>query len=274
MGLLLWVMEVLSNNLKVLSQNISSGYLTSGIGAFGGAYNVCRNIASNVCQPIAYTFLTIFLLLDFLAVAMQLTQQGGSGMAAPVAAMKTFFKLAFVKWAIDNSSALLGAIFDLAVSITSQIGGTTAITIADLTPRMEQLIRDGDYSIIEGIGAFALLFATVIVTWIAIIGLSYVILSRYVQLYFYIALSPIPMSFFAQQHTIQMGVGYFKGFAGVALQSAVIALALKLFPSFASAVAISDNDLGSCCLHIAMLSIILLGTVMGSSQVAQRVFGS
>lgn len=272
-GALLWILECLSQALQVLSQNGSNGYLTAGIGAFSSAYSVCRGIASSICRPIAYTLLTIFLLLDLYEVTTHLYQQGGGGLAAPVAGIKSVIKLAMVKWAIDSSSTLLGGIFDVAVSITARIGGTSALSMGDLTGRMQTFIENTDIGILEGIGYFALMLLALIAAWLAIIGITYVILSRFVQCYFYVALAPIPMSFFAQSHTVQMGLGYFKGFAGVALQSAVIALAIKLYPSFASAITLADDNLGACCLHVAMLSIILLGTIFGSSQVAQRVFG-
>lgn len=271
-GILLTVLDWIRTNLELLNAAGSSGYVTSGIGAFAEAYHLCRSIATNVCQPIAYSLLALFGLLDLFHTSLQLQQQGG-GSSAPLAALKTGMKFAVVKWAVDHAADLLAGIFSVAGEITASIS-TSGVDLASYADPLQQQIEATDFDLWGGVGCILLLFVTYLATWAAIIGVTYIILSRFVQVYFFVALSSIPLSFFEEQHAMQMGLSFFRGFASVALQSAVIVLALRLYPAFASALAVSGDTLAKSCLNIAMLTIILLGTVVGSGQVAKAVFGT
>lgn len=273
-SLLLTILEWIGENLERLNAIGSNEYITSGISAFPDAYSACSSIANTVCQPIAYTLLTIFLLLDLYGVTMHLTQQGGGGMAAPTAVLKSVIKFAMVKWLIDNSTSILSAVFSIAISITTSINTSSGTSAASLIPQMQQIIEDSNAGITEGLGSVLIMFVTYLATWVAIIGTTYVILSRFVQVYFFLALAPIPLSFFGEQHAMQVGMSFFRGFSSVCLQSAVIALALRLYPMFASALTTNGDSISSYCLQIAMLTIILVGTVFGSSQIAKAVFGT
>lgn len=271
---ILGLIEGIAASLQALGSGGVSSYLTAGIGAFPAAYSACQSVANNICKPVAYTLLTIFMMIDLYQTIMQLSQQGGGGMAATSSIIKSAMKYAVVKWAIDFSSSILSAIFSVSVSVTSAIGTTLNVSmdasIAALKAQVDQMTGGP----VSNLGSFLIVAIAYFFAWIATIGINVVILSRFVQVYVFVALAPIPFATFPEQHASQIGISFLRGFASVCLQAAVIAIACRLFPLFASTISPTDQTLLGYCLQIGILCLVLLSSVFSSSQVAKSVFGA
>lgn len=270
---ILGLIEGIAASLQALGAGGVSSYLTAGIGAFPAVYSACQSVANNVCKPVAYTLLTIFMMIDLYQTIMQLSQQGG-GMAATSSIIKSAMKYAVVKWAIDSSSSILSAIFSVSVSVTSSIGTTLNVSMDATVTALETQVDQMTGGPLSNLGSFLIVAIAYFFAWIATIGVNVVVLSRFVQVYVFVALAPIPFATFPEQHASQIGISFLRGFASVCLQSAVIALACRLFPLFASTISPTDQSLLGYCLQIGILCLVLLVSVFSSGQVAKSVFGA
>ncbi|MBN2878390.1 MAG: hypothetical protein JXN65_02060, partial [Clostridia bacterium] len=62
----------------------------------------------------------------------------------------------------------------------------------------------------------------------------YTIYTRFIRLYLFTALAPIPLSTFAGQESQRSGIAFIKSYAGICLEGAVIVLACIIFSALAS----------------------------------------
>lgn len=272
-GAILFLVNTITSLLNGIGASGANNYLSAGINAFPDVYSLCAGVANNVCKPVAYTLLTVFLLLDLYQTIMQLSQMGGGNLTAPVSVLRALLKYLAVKWAIDYAPNILSAIFSICTSITSSIGGNLGSSLVD-TQNLEDAVNAMDSGILESFGALILVALATVVAAVACVAVTMVLLSRFVQVYIFVALAPIPLATLPEAHTAQIGIGFLKGFASVCLQSTVIAVAVRLFPMFASDIAAASNDIAGFAVQIMTICMVLLVCVLTSSQISRSILGN
>lgn len=256
--------------------NLTSGFLTASFSRFGAVNAAMRAVSEDVAKPVAYTLLAILLLVDLYQVSMQISQQGGNSMAPATSVLRSVLKYGVVKWAIDNASVLLTAIFSTCISITSGIEShLPASSIASFfsTEELKNMVNDLTGGVLAQIGSLIVLLLALIGAYAAVISVAIIVMSRFVQLYIYLAFAPVPISMLPDSHTCQIGIGFLKGFTGVCLQSAVIALTLRMFPYFMAAFVTSADSLVGLAFNTLLMSFALAASLTTSGAMAKALVG-
>ena len=89
---------------------------------------------------------------------------------------------------------------------------------------------------------------------------------RFIEIYMYVAISPIPIATFPSEDLSQIGKNFLKSFAAVCLQGTLIYLILTFFP-----VILSDNLLNenSAPLIYSYIPFVLILAVFGANRYAK-----
>lgn len=107
--------------------------------------------------------------------------------------------------------------------------------------------------------------------WI-IMGLVKVIcIARFIEIYMYVAISPIPIATFPSDEMSQIGKNFLKSFAAVCLQGTLIFLVLTFFPVLLSEQLIGDDV---SAFNLLLYSLVLILAVFGANRYAKSMLNA
>lgn len=188
------------------------------------------------------------------------------------------------------------AIFELGSDVATSATGTILTSTPDIDASTLDPLIDDYVAWTDGANGGALdgkpqrqeynhrvgeLFAMALEAFICKIALMviYVILkvlliARMIEIYMYLAISPIPFATFINRDWSSVGVGYVKKLAGLSFQALFIVVALGIYYA---ALAKLNTDIGSYDLHDATLELVFICValvlgIMGSKNLSDSIF--
>ena len=170
----------------------------------------------------------------------------------------------------------------LASSVSAASQEADAFAVKDL---VSKLAYNGTQDVTDYF--FTLLYAMLMCAGAALLALvgftvaCAAVFTRAVELYVLFAFSPVPTSLLAFDETRQMGVGFYRNFAAVALGAAVMALVLYMAPSVLTSgfqglahLVTSDPDTGVTVGADGLLTVLESFAAMGALTYAIAQSGS
>lgn len=266
-----WLAEILT---KFNQAGDGTDLLTKAINGLNGElYGYVKTVMQSVVMPVAYTILALFFLLELYKASQRVEGIGGGSSLGAEVVFRAMFKMALCKMAVDSSLLFMETIYAVFQNITSGI--ETAVTIeagVDGAIDLNALNRHID-SLSLG-GQIGMLIELVIVkfgVWI-IMGLVKVIcIARFIEIYMYVAISPIPIATFPSDEMSQIGKNFLKSFAAVCLQGTLIFLVLTFFPVLLSEQLIGDDV---SAFNLLLYSLVLILAVFGANRYAKSMLNA
>ncbi len=229
--------DAIMSLLKSINDSIvnlsASSALTGGMNSFSGKlYQYILTIQSNVALPIAYVILSLFCVLALYEVSIR-TEHIGSNTMGVELVVSLLIKLSICIWAIDNCPTILNAIYDVTVYFTNQVQqylSMSSMTGFDLDALEEAI---DSLSFWSKFLALIVMFITNLIVQIAVKMAQIIVIARFVELYLYFCVAPIPVATLPSGEMSQIGKNFLKSFAAVCLQGTLIYLVLSFFPFIA-----------------------------------------
>ena len=131
----------------------------------------------------------------------------------------------------------------------------------------------------ESIPLWIVSILCVVIVWILSLVLIMSVYGRFVKLYMYTAIAPIPLAAFAGEPTQNIGKSFLKSYAAVCLQGAIIVLACIIFSVFASSPPAVDADAAAVTqvwTYIGELifnMLVLVGAVRMADRIVKELMG-
>lgn len=266
-----WLAEILT---KFNQAGDGTDLLTQAIdGLSGTLYGYTKTVMQSVVMPVAYTILALFFMLELYKASQRVEGIGGGSSLGAEVIFKTMFKMALCKLAVDSSLLFMEAIYAVFQKITSGI--ETAVTIdlgVDGAIDLNALNHHIDsLSLGDQIGMLIELVIVKFGVWI-IMGLVKVIcIARFIEIYMYVAISPIPIATFPSDEMSQIGKNFLKSFAAVCLQGTLIFLVLSFFPVLLSQ-QLLGNDVSA--FNLLLYSLVLILAVFGANRYAKSMLNA
>ena len=170
---------------------------------YGGVSSIARNIST----PIAFSILSLFIMMELFQLTQRNEMNSLMGIELP---LKFAVKLAICYTFVNVSFDLLVSIFDIALSMIHQMSSFG-------NGSLEQIDLNAFRSELKSVGIFGQLFATLL------------IVIRMLELYIYLAISPIPLATLPHNEMSGIAKGFLKSFTAVCIQGIVMYLMLMMF---------------------------------------------
>lgn len=266
-----WLAEILT---KFNQAGDGTDLLTKAINGLNGElYGYVKTIMQSVVMPIAYTILALFFMLELYKASQRVEGIGGGSSLGAEVVFRAMFKMALCKMAVDSSLLFMETIYAVFQNITSGI--ETAITIDPGVDGPIDLNALNSHIDSLGLGGqIGMLIELVIVkfgVWI-IMGLVKVIcIARFIEIYMYVAISPIPIATFPSDEMSQIGKNFLKSFAAVCLQGTLIFLVLSFFPVLLSQQLLGDDV---SAFNLLLYSLVLILAVFGANRYAKSMLNA
>lgn len=198
----------------------------AGAGAESTLVTVMSTFATAI-KPVGYSLLALFALLEFA----QLSERVGNvtGFMGTGLVIEVLIKLILCKMVVDNSTQICSFVVGVGDNITS-LFGSQSIASVDFEQFKQNIISAfPDWWDIFGQLAFFIISALfIILSCLALLFVKVIYAARYVELYVYTAVSPIPLSTCLSKH-FNVAPNFIKNLFAVALQGALLLLIIKIF---------------------------------------------
>jgi hypothetical protein len=221
------------------------------------------------------------LLVLFFLVGVVKTCSAFADLKRPEVAFKMFVRFALAKTAVTYGLDLMLKLFEIVQGVVVKIMDTAGISrSADAVLPDEIVTAIDNTGFLESIP----LWAVTLIGGLFITVLSFVMImtvyGRFLRLYLYTAIAPVPLSAFAGEPSANIGKSFLKSYAAVCLEGVVIVLGCIIFSLFAASppvVNASDPAVTQVWKYVGELifnMLVLVGAVkMADRVVKEMMFG-
>jgi hypothetical protein len=198
----------------------------------------------------------------------------------PETALKLFVRFAIAKGVVTYGLEVMLALFHIVQGTISTIIGAAGIGAAQQTTLPAEIV-----TAIENCGFFESipLWAVTLIGSLFITVLSFILImsvyGRFLKLYLYTAIAPIPLSALASEPTQNVGISFLKSYAAVCLEGTIIVLACIIFSLFATSAPAVDPNAAAVSMvwsyvgEVVFNLLILVGTVKMADRVVREMMG-
>ena len=273
-----WIVQNLENALGTWNDKLTEIFtiLTQSPDTFkgGSIWKVILNIHSAV-QAVGLALLVLFFVFGVMRTCGSLAET-----KRPEVVMKLFLRFAIAKGVVTYGLEMMNAIFDITQGVVSTIMNT-----ANLPALQETVLPEEIITAVEGCSFFESipLWAVTLIGCLLITVLSFIMImtvyGRFLKLYLYTAIAPVPLASFAGEPTQSIGISFIKSYAAVCLEGAVIVLGCVIFSVFAATPptvnpdAVAVSMVWSYMGEVAFNMLVLVGTVKMADRVVREMMG-
>lgn len=239
-------------------------------------YPLVNDIMDIVILPVAYVVLALFFILEIYRASVRVDGMGGgvANLGAEII-FRIMLRMVLCKLAVDSVPLILNAIYSLTTYITSGVHGVMSdvdfnygigIEVEALRSAVESL---GFWT---GLVSLILCFIVFLISLVAV-GISHVIIvTRFIELYLYYAIAPIPIATLPSDELSSIGKNFLKSFAAVSLQGTLIYIILTFFPVLLNGTFLTDTDnIFLALLGVLGYSIVLVIAVFTTGRWAKSI---
>ncbi|GIP52976.1 type IV secretion system protein [Paenibacillus vini] len=239
-------------------------------------YKYCVDVMDNVVKPVAYTVLALFFVLELYKASTRTDGiGGGANQLGAEIVFRVLFRMVLCKLAVDSVSLIMNAIYDVTTHLTNGIAGQVGdgkVSGGLDTTALEPLIADlGFWKQLVTLIICMIIFLVVL----AAVTIAYIIIfARFIELFVYFAISPIPIATLPNEEMSQIGKNFLKSFAAVCLQGTLIFLVLSFLPSVFTSLTEKSSDamnLWGSLMGVLGYSLVLIMAVMSTGRWAKAI---
>lgn len=270
-----WILGVIETLLKDIL-NSSADFTQSLSGFSETLYEYSSKIQSTVFLPIAYTVLGIFFLLEMWHASTKTEGQGNGAMISVETIIKILLRIVICTTLVDMSPQLFEGIFNLFNGITEQIQDITSTSsaLSNLPGFSEMKETLDEMGVIECIGPFFFTVITLLVVTVTYIASRVIFMLRFIEIYMYICVSPVPLATLANGEIGQVGKNFLKGFIAVSLQGTLLYLVFAFAPPLMGDMlsdGSSSGEVAMSLLSVMTASVVLLIAIFSTGRWAKSI---
>ena len=273
-----WIVQNLQNALDTWNEKLTEIFtiLAQSPDTFkgGSIWKVIINIHSAV-QAVGLALLVLFFVFGVMRTCGSLVET-----KRPEVVLKLFLRFAVAKGVVTYGLEMMNAIFDITQGVVSTIMNTASLPKLQETILPQEIITAvEECSFFESIP----LWAVTLIGCLMITVLSFIMImtvyGRFLKLYLYTAISPVPLSSFAGEPTQSIGISFIKSYAAVCLEGAVIVLGCVIFSVFAATPPTVNADAAAVSMvwsymgELAFNMLVLVGTIKMADRVVREMMG-
>jgi len=262
------------------SANAQIGSVGESVGQSPQQYNnaiftMMQNISDNVMLPIAALIITGILCYELITMV---TEKNNMHDIDTFMFFKYLFKACVAVFLLSNTFVIVNGVFELSNVLVQGVVTTFADTQNELGGYDMTLYNamvsneSGQFSIgalflmfITGLLVRIIMFAVEIIVFIVLIG-------RFMEMYIYCSVAPVPFATFANKEWGSIGTNFIKNIVALTFQAFFIMVLVSIYGIMVSAVDFTDV-LGSLAMS-ACFAICLCMMLFKTSSISKSIFGA
>lgn len=243
-------------------------------------YNAAITIHNTAVKPITSIILSIMFVMMLATTSTR--AEGDRELGIRIIAA-TMFKIAIVFMVAQNAVLFLDAISAIAASVAGTANELDVGSGGGDAALGDQLRDDiEDQGLTEKVTLLVILLLPWLVSIIASVLVIVLVYVRFLQMYLLSAFASLPLAFLGHDDTKNIGIGYLKGFATVALTGTVIVITVKMYQALTGSFGnfLEDYDgedfvgfLFNSFGNFFIAPIVLIFLLFGANGLAKKLVG-
>ena len=207
-----WVQEIIVGTVAASPQSVRSGAIWGIVELIYGAL-----------QAIGYALVVLFFTVGVIR-----TCGSFSEVKRPEHALKLFVRFAIARGVVAYGKEILLAFISIMQGMIVTIFNSTGMTFGEALEVPEEVINAVQASgMSDNIPLLIVTLIGCLLMWVAAFIMIMSCYGRFIKIFMYAAIAPIPLSTFAGEPTQNIGKGFLKSFAGVCMEGVIIVLFLR-----------------------------------------------
>lgn len=194
-------------------------------------YGFAMAIQTNVMKPVGYTILALFALLELYRISEQVEAMGGGSDAGVRLISAALVKVAFCKIAMDSMSLFMNAILQVSIILSKGIGKLVSngkiSGLISLNDIYQPITKESFWTKLM---IWLVLIIVMLITMLAGVLVNVVVAGRFLQMYVFLAVAPIPISTMPHHEFSGIAKNFFKSFMAVSIQGTLIYMVQLFYP--------------------------------------------
>lgn len=236
----------------------------------GNIFSMIQNISDTVILPIAGMILTFIMCYEIISL---ITDKNNMHEVETFMFFKIILKMGIGVYVLSHSMEFVMAFFDVAQNVISRAMG---IVVVDGSLEFDNTLvenLDEIKNIVELVKIWAMSFLMQFAMKIIGIAVTIALYGRFIEIYLYISVAPIPLATFANREWGQIGNNYVRGLMALGFQGFFMLICIAVYSALVQGL-VTDPDIMNTLLESAAYTVLLVLALFKTSQISKSIFNA
>lgn len=236
----------------------------------GNIFSMIQNISDTVILPIAGMILTFIMCYEIISL---ITDKNNMHEVETFMFFKIILKMGIGVYVLSHSMEFVMAFFDVAQNVISRAMG---IVVVDGSLEFDNTLvenLDEIKNIMELVKIWAMSFLMQFAMKIIGIAVTIALYGRFIEIYLYISVAPIPLATFANREWGQIGNNYVRGLMALGFQGFFMLICIAVYSALVQGL-VTDPDIMNTLLESAAYTVLLVLALFKTSQISKSIFNA
>lgn len=236
----------------------------------GNIFSMIQNISDTVILPVAGMILTFIMCYEIISL---ITDKNNMHEVETFMFFKIILKMGIGVYVLSHSMEFVMAFFDVAQNVISRAMG---IVVVDGSLEFDNTLvenLDEIKNIVELIKIWAMSFLMQFAMKVIGVAVTIALYGRFIEIYLYISVAPIPLATFANREWGQIGNNYVRGLMALGFQGFFMLICIAVYSALVQGL-VTDPDIMNTLLESAAYTVLLVLALFKTSQISKSIFNA
>lgn len=257
--------------------DISSTFTSATPQGFNGVvFNFISEITDTVIAPLAGIIISFVLIYELISAVMD---RNSFHDIDSWFLFKFLGKACIGVFVVSHTAEIVNAIFELGSFLsTNVINRITQSTNVNHVYHINAMLYQTELENMGFAQLFGNLIETFIVKWaVRFMGLLIAVISlgRFMEIYLYMSVAPVPFSTFANREWGSIGTNYLRGLLALAFQGFLMALCIGIYSSMIQALyGVTYDSFSNMCFALMIYTVVLVFALLKTGSLSKQIFNA
>lgn len=236
----------------------------------GTVFETIQSLSENVILPIGGTILTFVVCYEIISLVLERNNMHDFDSSALYVIV---FKMVVGAFVLSHSFEICMAVFDVAQYVIDRAGNLlqTNGELTDISQFEEtiEVIKNP----IELVGIMITMEILKFVIWIIALGIMLVMSGRFIEIYCWCSVAPLPFATFLNKEWGQIGFNYIRGIIALAFQVFLMMICFAIYYGLVSSINVG-TDIAESLFQSLSYSVLLFFALFKTSQWSKSIFNT
>ncbi len=273
------IVDNITNVFQEFDQNVDicAGFTSATPQSFNGVvFNFISDITDTVIAPLAGIVISFVLIYELISAVMD---RNSFHDIDAWFLFKFLGKACIGVFVVSHTAEIVNAIFELGAFISENvINRITDSTNVNHVYHINAMLYQTELEEMGFAALFGNLVETFIIKWavrLMSVLIAVIALGRFMEIYLYMSVAPVPFSTFANREWGSIGTNYLRGLLALSFQGFLMALCIGIYSSMIQALyGKTYENFSNMCFALLVYTVVLVFALLKTGSLSKQIFNA
>jgi hypothetical protein len=273
------IVDNITNVFQEFDQNVDicAGFTSATPQSFNGVvFNFISDITDTVIAPLAGIVISFVLIYELISAVMD---RNSFHDIDAWFLFKFLGKACIGVFVVSHTAEIVNAIFELGAFISENvINRITDSTNVNHVYHINAMLYQTELEEMGFAALFGNLVETFIIKWavrLMSVLIAVIALGRFMEIYLYMSVAPVPFSTFANREWGSIGTNYLRGLLALSFQGFLMALCIGIYSSMIQALyGKTYENFSTMCFALLVYTVVLVFALLKTGSLSKQIFNA